>query len=175
MGGKAFAQTHPSAKFPRMPPAVYNSLKARFLPRISEFYALVAVPHEAPGKPDHGDLDIIVTQPKISQVSHEQVKEALGATISIPCEGFRTSNFAVPVQPEDFSAIGIAESDQDDAYYQIDIHVCEDKDDWDRHVFFASYGDLGMLLGVLARSVGLHWSSHGLKVCLFTPLQYFRC
>lgn len=165
MGGKAFAQIHPSAKFPRMPPAVYQALKSRLLPRMLDFFAFAAVPHETPEKMDHGDLDMIVAEPRTTQLSHEQIKAALGATISIEIEGFRTSHFAVPMRKEDFSAIDVAEGDQD-TFYQIDVHVCEHKDDWDRYIFFHSYADIGMLLGMLARSVGLSWSSHGLKVCL---------
>jgi hypothetical protein len=165
MGGKAFAQLHPSAKFPRMPPSVYLSLKTRVLPRIAELYTHIGVPYEAPQKIDHGDLDIIVAQPITGEeVPYEQVRKALGAALSIPLDGFRTSNFAVPLQPEDFISMGIEDSDSEVVFYQIDIHVCETKEDMDQHIFYHSYGDLGMLIGVTARGVGLTCSSNGLKV-----------
>lgn len=49
--------------------------------------------------------------------------------------------------------------------YQVDVHVCMDKDEWDRIMFYHSYGDLGMILGVVSRNVGLYLGSKGLKVC----------
>jgi len=151
-----------------MPPSVYLSLKTTVLPRIAELYTHVGVPYEAPQKADHGDLDIIVTQPKAGQVLHEQVREALGATLSIPLDGFRTSNFAVPVRAEDLQLMEIEDIDHAaDVFYQIDVHVCENKEDMDQYIFYHSYGDLGMLMGVTAKGVGLTCSSHGLK--LFQP------
>lgn len=50
-------------------------------------------------------------------------------------------------------------------YFQVDVHVCTDKDEWDRIMFCHSYGDLGMILGLIARNVGLSLGSKGLKVC----------
>lgn len=47
---------------------------------------------------------------------------------------------------------------------KVDVHVCEDKTELDRVVFFNSYGDLGMILGLLAANVGLKLGSKGLKV-----------
>jgi hypothetical protein len=169
MGGRAFSQLLPSAVFPRMPPSVYDSLKARVLPRMLDLYNYVAVPYEAPEKRDHGDLDIVVTGPKIGEVVlHEQVTEALGATVCMPLEGNRTSNFAVPVRHEHvllMDAGGEAGGADSQIYHQVDIHVCENLDDLDRYIFYYSYGDLGMILGFVARGVGLGWSPHGLKVC----------
>jgi hypothetical protein len=33
----------------------------------------------------------------------------------------------------------------DSRYYQVDIHVCADDDEWERIFFYHSYGDLGEL------------------------------
>jgi len=165
MGGKAFAQLLPNATFPRMPTSVYDALKARVLLRVSELYSCVVVPYEAPEKRDHGDLDIVVTGPKNGEaVRHEQVRQAVGATVSIPLEGNRTSNFAVPVRREDLGLVGEEDGSGGGVFHQIDVHVCETKDDLDRYVFYYSYGDLGMIMGFVARGVGLGWSPSGLKV-----------
>ena len=53
MGGNAFHNILPGA-FPRLPPLLYRLLKARLLPRLKPFYEHIAVPAEAPEKPDHG-------------------------------------------------------------------------------------------------------------------------
>lgn len=50
-------------------------------------------------------------------------------------------------------------------YYQVDVHVCMDKDEWDRIMFYNSYGDLCMILGLIARNAGLSLGQKGLKVC----------
>jgi hypothetical protein len=44
------------------------------------------------------------------------------------------------------------------------VHVCTDKEEWTRVIFFNSYGDLGMILGLIARNVGLQLGIKGLKV-----------
>ena len=50
---------------------------------------------------------------------------------------------------------------------QVDVHVCEDRNEWDRIMFFHSYGDLGMILGLIAKNNGLKLGSKGLDVRCF--------
>jgi hypothetical protein len=47
---------------------------------------------------------------------------------------------------------------------QVDVHVCSDKSEYDRISFFHSYGDMGMILGLIARNSGLALGLKGLKV-----------
>ncbi|KAF9646700.1 hypothetical protein BDM02DRAFT_3254913 [Thelephora ganbajun] len=159
MGGNAFSDRLPTALFPRMSPAFYNSLKTRVTSRLEALYHLVAVPPEAPGKPDYGDLDIVICQPKIVKkdiplsecVTLAEIEQALGSAHSLPLPGDRTSNFAIPIQ-------------HDELYVQVDLHFCEDVESWNSRILFQSYGELGMILGVLARTVGLTWTVAGLKL-----------
>lgn len=163
-----------------MPSAFYNSLKARIIPRLEVLYHFVAVPPEAPGKLNHGDLDISVCQPKnvkegipLSEcVTFAEIEQALGSAHSLPLPGDRTSNFAVPIQQDeiqhfviDQEAVKEGKLDLGQLYIQIDLHFCEDVDGWRSRILFHSYGELGMILGVLARIVGLTWTASGLKVC----------
>ena len=179
MGGNAFSERLPAAVFPRMSPAFYSSLKARIVPRLEVLYHLVTVPPEAPGKLDHGDLDIVVCQPKnikedipLSEcVTFTEIEQALGSVHSIPLPGDRTSNFAVPIQQDevqhfaiDRGAVGEGKLDLGQLYIQIDLHFCEDIESWESRILFQSYGELGMILGTMARTVGLTWTSAGLKV-----------
>lgn len=47
---------------------------------------------------------------------------------------------------------------------QVDVNVCESKAEWDRRLLFNSYGDLGMIMGLIVKNAGLNLSSKGLKV-----------
>ncbi|KAH9950553.1 hypothetical protein B0H21DRAFT_499013 [Amylocystis lapponica] len=160
MGGNAFKEILPTACFPRMSPAVYNALKAHLLMRLEPLYEVVAVPHEAPEKVDHGDVDFVAAQPRQS-LTHEMVMQALGAMRSIPQDGGPMCNFAIPVHAFE---LGAARADSPEAFYQVDVNVCADRAEWERVVFMHSYGDLGMILNLLARSAGVVLGTHGLKL-----------
>jgi hypothetical protein len=130
MGGSAFSAILAASAFPRLPPAVYQALKASILPRISQFYAHVTVPLEAPEKVDHGDLDLLVTNPKPeygSAVPHEVIKHAIGAKYANEMMGNRTSNYAVPIKSGEWGPLGHAideqqnraDADDGEIYYQV--------------------------------------------------------
>ncbi len=159
MGGNAFNVLLPNASFPRMPPQVYLDLKAKLTPTLQTLYSIVAIPPEAPEKPDHGDLDAVVCGPCDGLV-HEDVRRALKSTCSIPLEGNRTSNFAIPVESLELGW----PTPSKEAYVQVDVRVCANAQDWERAVLFSSYGDTGMMLGLLARSMHLSMGSSGLRV-----------
>lgn len=183
MGGNAFKYLLPDASFPRMPPAVYEALKARLLPVLQELYAHVAVSPECPGKADHGDLDFVVSKPR-EGLSLDEVKGALRATCSVPMEGNRTSNYAIPADAfEDvvLAAAMAGDGDGDEpcelmigdgdgqVFFQVDVNVCEDRAQWERTVFYTSYGDLGFFFGLLAQTAGLSFNIFGLKVRRVLP------
>lgn len=157
MGGRAFAESLPDAQFLRMSPAVYKSLKAAILARLLLLFRHVAVPREAPEKPDYGDLDFIVAE-AIGEVTLDDLKAALGTELAIGAD-VATTNFAIPMPTEEGQS-GIAGS----AFVQVDVHKCATVDEFDRVVFFHAYGDLGMMLGLLARSYGLSLGQNGMKL-----------
>jgi hypothetical protein len=175
MGGKAFLSLLPDKTFPRLSPTVYASLKSTLLPRLTPLFQYVGVPHEAPEKRDYGDVDFVVACPNASTASgHEEIKNALGASVCIPSaqsDGAGTHNFAlrlsdlVPSQPTTGAEEVTAETS--DVYIQVDVNVRKDAQDWENVMFFHAYGDLGMITGRLAASVGLHLGELGLKVSLF--------
>jgi hypothetical protein len=166
MGGKAFAALLPNALFPRLPSAQYAAQKQLLLPRVQRFFREVTVPVEAPEKVDHGDLDILAFEPlepdERGDYDFEAVKQALGAETVIRATGNRTSNFALPL-PDGY---GVTASDGDSGlkYFQVDIQVCEDRREFERIKFFHSYGDMGMLLGLVGKGVGLPTGAKGLHV-----------
>ncbi|TBU47768.1 hypothetical protein BD309DRAFT_998116 [Dichomitus squalens] len=190
MGGNAFKRLLPHATFPRMHPAVYNALKAQVLPIVQSFYAHATVSPEAPEKADFGDLDIIVAGPR-DGLTHEEVRAALRATCSIPQEGNRTSNFAIPVDAfeavaQAHKAVAAASEPKQDGgardadaqvTFQVDLNVNGDCAQWERTVFCSSYGDLVFFLGVLAQTAGLSFSIYGLRLAepirTYPPQTYY--
>lgn len=178
MGGKAFLQLLPNTTFPRMSPAVYYTLKQTILPRLRELFQEVAVPPEAPEKADYGDLDFLTVQPS-QTVSHQTVQAAIRAAACVPMDGNRTSNYAIAFSAYKDAlqqADGQALADTENAYFQVDVHVCEDHEEKQAIDFMHSYGDLGMILGVLSRGIGLHLGTKGLRVCLArAPITAWLC
>jgi hypothetical protein len=148
---------------------------------------------EAPEKTDHGDLDILALGPlspdERGDLNFGALKQALGAEACISQRGNRTSNFAIPLSRlSGFPVIESTETshptgatlgresmdDSTDAYLQVDVHVCEDQNEFERITFFHSYGDMGMLLGLIAKGAGLQLGATGLKVSLHS-LTSFPC
>ncbi|TFK40775.1 hypothetical protein BDQ12DRAFT_680008 [Crucibulum laeve] len=186
MGGNAFNAILQSAAFPRLPPVVYHALKARLQPKIEQLYHLVTVPVEAPEKTDYGDLDFLVVGAKLDaigdendamtdgriNVSHERVLECIGAKYMNPMDGNRTSNFAVPVSKGEWDNLGHGKDELErrkvtedgEIYYQVDVHVCTNKPEWERIRLFHSYGDFGMILGLLVRNTGMKLGEKGLEM-----------
>lgn len=177
MGGKAFKAILAPSSVPRLPPAVYKAVKDRFLPSIETLYHYVSVPPEDPEKSTHGDIDYIVACPKNSadtgsiNVHHSFVRQALGALHVIPMQGNRTSNFAVKIESEEWAAQDRLKeenearrlADAEDIFYQIDVNVCANRNEWERVTFFHSYGDMGMILSLVCKTVGLSLGEKGLK------------
>lgn len=155
MGGHAFTADHPDAYFPRMPIFVYSELKAKLHKALGGLFEHVATPAEAPEKADYGDIDFIVCSP--ADVAHEQIHDALKATWSIPKKG--TSNFALS-----WDAVVGPEEGRPNDYIQVDVCICQDVAEFERVRFCHSYGDLFMILGLMARSHGLTLGTGGLRV-----------
>jgi len=109
--------------------------------------------------------------PLSEYVTFTEVEQAPGAACSLPLPGDRTSNFAVPIQQDeiqyfalDQKAVEEGKLDLAHLYIRIDLHFTEDIESWRAHILFQSYGELGMIPGMLARTIGLTWTVAGLKV-----------
>ncbi|KAI0304415.1 hypothetical protein B0F90DRAFT_1593472, partial [Multifurca ochricompacta] len=169
MGGKAFASHLPNATFPRLDPTLYTSLKSSLLPHLTPLFHHVAVPREAPQKQDYGDIDFVVACPRAA-IGHEEIKQALGASACIPSTqpgGRGTHNFALRLAdfvPPQSADANLASVETCEIHVQVDVNVRKDEQDWENVMFFHAYGDLGMLIGRLAASVGLHLGELGLKM-----------
>ncbi|KAJ6577218.1 hypothetical protein B0H19DRAFT_1217986 [Mycena capillaripes] len=178
MGGSAFSAILPASALLRIPPLVYRAVKARLTPRLQTLYSIVSTPYEAPEKADHGDLDFLVCEPLngAAEVPYADVQTLLKAKHVVPFPGNRTSSYAVLIERGEWAPMGHASDeeearrlaketdDQEETYYQVDVHVCSDKAEWERIQFFHGYGDLGMIMGLVARNKGLALGSKGLKI-----------
>lgn len=159
MGGKAFSGLGDNA-FPRIPTALYNILKEKLTAQLKTLFELVTVPAEAPGKLDHGDIDFLVCGPLTGMgASPLHVKNVLGAPYANIIEGNdRTSNYALPLIDDEGCDARV------ERFYQVDVHICRDREEFERMKFFTAYGDLGMILGLLLRPYDLILGSKGLRV-----------
>jgi len=140
MGGKAFTSTPHALSVPRLPPPLYQSLKAKYLALLSQFYAHAAVPLEAPEKGNYGDIDILVSVPLTSGAGPDALATTLEAK-AVVRSGPLTS-FAVPYPGSDGS------------YVQLDIHECP-PETFRWQLFHESNGDLWNMLGTTLRPFGL--------------------
>ncbi|KAL8637420.1 MAG: hypothetical protein Q9228_005308 [Teloschistes exilis] len=132
-----------------MPPAVYRAVREQCLEQVASFFQRAACPIEAPEKTNFGDIDLIVSEPKIMPLPVDSLARALNAERTIQSQP--TYCFAVPYPGREGN------------YVQVDVHVCESKFfDWE--IFHQSHGDLWNLLGSSIRPFGLTANNTGLHV-----------
>ncbi|KAG9315899.1 hypothetical protein JVU11DRAFT_3548 [Chiua virens] len=118
-----------------------------------------------PEKIDHGDIDFVVAYPLNREIiPPEQVGRVLGAIKSIELDGNRPSNYAVEIGPEDWLVHSAQPLPSDHIYCQVDVRVCGDEQEAQRLSIFHGYGDLGIIIGAIAKGCGLKVNHDGLKV-----------
>lgn len=172
MGGRAFLQHFPPGSLPRLPTPLYVTLKARLKALLLTLFAIVEVPPEKPEKKDHGDIDFVVACPLSREgITPEQVGRVLGAVESIELDGNRTSNYAIGINQEDWLRHSAQPVPSDYIYCQVDVRVCDDEEEAERVTVFHGYGDLGIIIGAIAKSHGLSINHHGLKVIVTLALR----
>lgn len=153
MGGKAFSQPRgdqPALQTPRMNLEVFTRIRDVAIQQLREFFETVISPAEAPEKPDYGDVDILVQEPK-RDFAWEEVASTLNARRA--AHNGDTHSFAVPI--DDDVAVG--------TYAQVDVHVCSSGFiEWE--CFLDAYGDLMQIMGRFLRPLGLTATDKGLHV-----------
>ncbi|KAI4289443.1 MAG: hypothetical protein L6R35_001292 [Caloplaca aegaea] len=142
-----------------MPPAIYHSLLSHYLALLANFFDHVASPIEAPEKDSFGDVDIIVSQPKVTPFQPEQNLRAINAERIISSKPLYS--FAVPYP-------GLEGS-----YVQLDIQICP-LEDFEWEVFHKGHGDLWNLLGSSIRPFGLTANNKGLYLRISEIEDYDR-
>ncbi|KAE9376591.1 hypothetical protein N431DRAFT_435868 [Stipitochalara longipes BDJ] len=162
MGGNAFNKHSPPLPTPRMPPDIYKLILSQTLTTLRKHYQYVGSPIEGPGKPDFGDIDIMVATPLSrdfdpiitnQKIVSQNLRKTLSAAASILEPGNPTINLAVPWP---------SSSDEEKKYVQIDVHVCKDEKEWNWNLFHAAHGDLWNILGTTIRPFGLTVNDKGM-------------
>lgn len=148
MGGAAF----PNHNTPRLSHSEHSQLQSKIITLLKPFYRHILCPPEAPSKPDHGDLDLLVCHP-LSTFTVDAIAVAIGAAAKTKV-GVTTS-YCVPLEPE---------SDGTERFAQIDLHLVSDESLLQWESFSSSYGDMQQILGVLQRPLGLTANDKGLHV-----------
>lgn len=165
MGGRAFLQILPPSSLPRLPTSLYVTLNTRLTALLLTLFAIVKVPPEKPEKEDHGDIDFIVACPLNRHgITPGLVGQVLGAVQSIELDGNRTSNYAIKINQEDWLVHSAQPLLSDHVYCQVDVRVCDDEQEAEWMTILHGYGDLGIIIGAIAKSHGLSLNHHGLKV-----------
>lgn len=166
MGGKAFHLE--GCNFPRISCEVYATLKGRYASILRSLFKHVETPKEAPEKTDYGDIDFLVCHP-LHEDAILRAQTVLGAQYANIVRN-HTSNFAIRI---DKALAG----DRNESFYQVDVHACNDIFELKRVAFFHSYGDLGMILGMMAHPYGFSLGTKGLKVSslIFMRLLLKQC
>ncbi|PVF96213.1 hypothetical protein CPB86DRAFT_816576 [Serendipita vermifera] len=197
MGGHAFAALlGASARFPRMDKPTYEKLKTFVSSRLATAYSSVGIASEDPEKPDFGDLDVVVniksaissTKGHVSDVK-EELKVLLMAQYSVS-NGPQFVSFAVSAGTlnehshssrtlkGEYLEEEVHESDplsgesqrgpDDNTYYQVDFNLTEDESQKEFILFYNSYGDLGNILCMLTKTLGMVYSRKGLRLAFPT-------
>ncbi|GAB7330629.1 hypothetical protein MBLNU13_g02201t1 [Cladosporium sp. NU13] len=187
MGGNVFmhsaAEGHPSLKTPRMDPKTYQTLKEQYtqllwtsLPNSRS----IATAMDAPGKPDYGDIDIIVISDH--DVDWAKVAAEVGAvawvnrgtddkpncSLAVHIDGSRSIHSPVKyIQTSDNHPLQLKPSSEidDKDYAQIDVvKIGSALEDWTG--FYSSYGDLAGMLGRIVTNFGFDITETGLRLRL---------
>ncbi|KAG6986473.1 hypothetical protein G7Y79_00082g100890 [Physcia stellaris] len=160
MGGKAFSSRPSSLKVVRLTPSRYLELCDECEKNLFPFYAHINTPPEAPNKPDHGDIDILVLGP-LHKFSREEVAEALGAKDHLQQMG-SVSSFAIPIP-----------GSAGDECFQLDIRLCSTKDLFQWSTMLYSYGDLWRILGCAVNRFGFTINDTGLQLRV-VEIEHYR-
>ncbi|KAF2204438.1 hypothetical protein GQ43DRAFT_437946 [Delitschia confertaspora ATCC 74209] len=152
MGGNAFLKHGPGGEpplnVPRMNQELYAVTKHQVQQKLQVLYSRTAVPREAPGKIDHGDIDFLVERPLIP-ITPEEVAEKLSAVRY--------------VKNGDSYSYAIEHPTELNTHIQVDIELV-DLDIWDWTLFQKSDSDFLQILGIIHRDLGLTFNNKGLHV-----------
>lgn len=154
-----------------MSPEVYHFQKQRCIALLRQHYLYAASPVEGPAKLDHGDLDILVCEPRPDShmntlPAHAQtqaIATLLDAVRSIipPAGVEAAANLAIP-WPAD--AESLTKEEAGNKYIQVDVRVCDTLKAFNWMLFKHAHGDLWNLLGSMIRQYGLTVNDTGMYV-----------
>lgn len=156
MGGKAFCSGPTPLNIVRLPHAQYIILCSHYQKLLLKYYRQAVVPPPAPEKIDHGDIDVLVTEP-LRQVLREELAQALDARNHMS-GGAHANSFAIRVPDTDDESDG-------ERYLQLDVRISwKERFEWEKTIY--SYGDLWHIIGSAATRFSLMINDAGLHIRL---------
>ncbi|KAL8829854.1 MAG: hypothetical protein Q9170_005995, partial [Blastenia crenularia] len=112
-------------------------------------YTRAESPPSAPEKPDHGDIDILVTSP-LHNFTRQDLAHALQGIDHLQIG--HISSFAIPLSTTNKSDL-----------FQLDVHTCKPElFEWE--TILTAYGDLWRILGMSANRLGFTINNTGLHL-----------
>lgn len=163
MGGRAFARLH----CPRISQDLYLKTRTKITEALQSFFVYVVVPTELPEKPDHGDVDFLV-----SEFIHKSSDGPLDWTkmVSMTKNAMDTPHgrrghydpsimhFAVPS--------GETDGDCGEKWIQIDVKVCETpgQQSFQWRQFLLNYASGIKMLASPAKPLGLTINPDGIHI-----------
>lgn len=160
MGGSAFTIGDSPLNTPRMPRDVYETVKKRCQDLLKEHFHHVETPIDGPAKPDFGDVDILVCEPREPRRLEDvawvaELARILATDKHIYTKGNGAAgNFAI-TWPGD---------DAGDKWVQVDVRVCPRLQDLRWILFRHAHGDMWNIIGSMIRPYGLAVDEHALWV-----------
>lgn len=136
MGGKATEKYGTT----RMSKEEYKAF-CRELLELAESYNLhPSIPAELPGKDSFGDVDLVFTYDEMDRPSYREFRDIVSKDGYTPNGHVRSCAYKG---------------------HQVDLIGCR-ADRKDAHMFYLSYGMVGMVMGVIARQIGFKFGMDGL-------------
>lgn len=178
MGGNAFATS--GINVVRIDDPLYRQSAVQYQVVLERFYGQVLLPPNAPGKEDHGDIDFLVSQPKLgkgdgkgSVVQDGPDGESAVDDVRGVDEGKALGALAT-YRNNALTSYAIAHPQQPQQYIQVDIQLCDPAYlPW--LYFLTSYGDLVPILGAIHHRLGLIINDKGFWVQLDLPKGANAC
>lgn len=153
MSGKAFDLKEDA--FPRISSSAYASVEKSLGTQLKALYKRVETPTTSPWLANCASVYFVVSEPVSgnAEATRASLKGALGAAHDkVATPGNPISIFAVPIT----GAPG--------KFYKIEVHECSSKAELEMAKCYLSYGDLGMIMSLMARVHGFVYGTKGLKV-----------
>ena len=174
MGGNAFATGPNAVDCVRLRPDIYKSLCAYYEKDLRNPYRKVHVPPATPENPDHGDVDILVADPKSNKTDFDLLGVLWDAKAQ--CKAANTISFALPLSvlkmgtlPKDEKEVSVEMLKRIDAvehvHLQLDVHKCK-VENFEWECMIHSYGDLWRIIGASVTRFGLAIDNTGFHVRL---------
>ncbi|KAJ9109847.1 hypothetical protein QFC19_001826 [Naganishia cerealis] len=161
MGGNAF--TDSGIAIIRIDDHLYSPIASTFQQVLGEFYLDILLPPSAPGKPDHGDIDFLVSDP-VAWEGEEELENAIGRSLQARAV-FRNNALTSYAVPHPFLP---------DVCIQVDTQLCDPAYlSW--IYFITSFGDLVPILGSIHHKFGLIINDKGFWVQLDPPKHANMC